>query len=106
MRDNGRRREWFHATRRYRDARRVVLEVPVRRSRLGAVPLLPPNCELVGGAVYSGERAGTRSRTALARERALNFADAGVRLLVATMYGGRRERIVPPPAVAAVAFGG
>ena len=28
------------------------------------------------------------------------------RLLVETMYGGRRERIVLPPGVAAVAFGG
>jgi hypothetical protein len=34
------------------------------------------------------------------------LADAGAELLVATMYGGQRERIVLPPAVAAVAFGG
>jgi hypothetical protein len=36
----------------------------------------------------------------------VELADAGVRLLVGTMYGGRRERIVLPLAVAAVAFGG
>ena len=36
----------------------------------------------------------------------VDLADAGVRLLVATMYGGRRERIVLPPAVAELALGG
>jgi hypothetical protein len=40
--------------------------------------------------------------SALKRELAVD----GVKLLVQTMYGGRRERIVLPPAVAAVAFGG
>jgi len=34
------------------------------------------------------------------------LAAAGVERLVQTMYGGRRERIVLPPGVAAVAFGG
>ena len=34
----------------------------------------------------------------------VDLADAGVRLLVTTMYRGQRERIVPP-AVAGVAFG-
>jgi hypothetical protein len=35
----------------------------------------------------------------------VELAEAGVALLVATMYGGTRERIVLPPAVAEVAFG-
>jgi hypothetical protein len=47
----------------------------------------------------------TRDRPPLARQRARNVAEAGVRRLVET-NGGRRERIVLPPAVAAVAFGG
>ena len=33
------------------------------------------------------------------------LAEADVRRLVETMYGGRRERIVLPPTVAEVAFG-
>jgi hypothetical protein len=105
MRDNGQRRLWWHCTRRYRDARRLVLDVPVRRNRLGAVPLLPANCELVGGAVYSG----SKHARVLVRRWPENVrpevADAGVRRLVELMYGGRRERIVLPPAVAEVAFG-
>ena len=36
----------------------------------------------------------------------VDLADAGVRLLVETMDGGRRDRIVLPPAAFAVAFGG
>ena len=35
----------------------------------------------------------------------VDLAGAGVRLLVTTMYGGQRKRIVLPPAIAAVAFG-
>jgi hypothetical protein len=105
MRDNGHRREWWHATRRYRDGVRVVLEVPVRRTRQGAVPVLPRNAELVGGAAVSG----SKRATVLVRRWPDNvrpaLAEAGARLLVTTMYGGQRERIVLPPAVAAVAFG-
>jgi hypothetical protein len=106
LRDNGHRREWWHLTRRYRDAERVTLEVPVLRTRGGAVPLLPRNCELVGGAALSGSK---RARVIVRRwpgNVRVELADAGVRLLVETMYGGQRERIVLPPAVAAVAFGG
>ena len=99
MRDNGQRREWWHVTRRYRDGARVVLEVPVRRSRRGAVPLLPANCELVGGAVVSGAK---RARVLVRRwpdSVRPELARAGVDRLVETMYGGQRERIVVPPAV-------
>ena len=106
LRDNGHRREWWHVTRRYRDAERLALDVPVRRSRQGAVPVLPARCEIVGGAVFSGQK---RARVIVRRWPDTvrgELADAGVGLLVATMYGGRRERIVLPPAVAAVAFGG
>jgi hypothetical protein len=35
----------------------------------------------------------------------VELAEAGVALLVGTMYSGRRERIVLPSAVAEVAFG-
>ncbi len=106
MRDNGHRRLHWHATRRYRDAERLALEVPVRRTRLGATPVLPRNCELVGGAVLSGSK---RARVLVRRwpdNVRVELADAGVRLLVETMYGGHPERIFLPPAVAAVAFGG
>ena len=106
MRDNGQRREWWHATRRYRDGTRAVLEVSVRRNRLGAVPVLPRNCELVGGAVFSGSK---RARVLVRRwpdNVRVELAEAGVERLVETMYDGQRERIVLPPAVAAVAFGG
>ncbi len=106
MRDNGHRREWWHVTRRFRDGRRLALEVPVRRTRQGAVPVLPRNCELVGGAVFTGSR---RARVLVRRwphNVQVELADAGVGLLVSTMYGGQRERIVLPAAVAEVAFGG
>lgn len=67
---------------------------------------LPRNCELVGGAVFSG----AKRATVLVRRWPDNvrgeLADGGVCLLVETMYGGARERIVLPPAVSAVAFGG
>ena len=106
MRDNGHRREWWHTTRRYRDGMRLSLDVPVRRTQKGAIPILPRNCELVGGAVFSGAR---RARVLVRRwpdKVNLDLADAGVRLLVETMYDGRRDRIVLPPAVFAVAYGG
>jgi hypothetical protein len=106
LRENGRRREWWHCTRRYRDGVRIVLEVRVRRTRLGAVPVLPRNCELAAGAVWTGEK---RARVVVRRwpeDVRLDVAEAGVRHLVEMMYGGQRERIVLPPAVAAVAFGG
>jgi hypothetical protein len=106
MRDNGHRSEWWHATRRYRDARRMALEVRVRRSRLGAVPVLPRNCELVGGAVFSGSKYARVLVRRWPESVRPEVADAGVRRLVELMYGGQRERIVLPPAVAAVAFGG
>jgi hypothetical protein len=70
------------------------------------VPILPRNTELVGGAVLSGSR---RARVLVLRwpdTVQLALAEAGVARLVRTMYDGRRERIVLPPAVAAVAFGG
>jgi hypothetical protein len=78
----------------------------VRRTRQGAVPLLPANCELIGGAAISGSK---RARVLVRRwpeDVRLDVAEAGVERLVQTMYGGRRERIVLPQAVAAVAFGG
>jgi hypothetical protein len=66
-------------------------------------PLVP---ELAAGAILTGEK---RTRVVVRRwpdDVRLDVADAGVEHLVATMYGGARERIVLPPAVAAVAFGG
>jgi hypothetical protein len=61
--------------------------------------------ELVGGAVYTGaKRAGVIVRRWPENVR-VELAEAGVRRLVETMYGGARERIVLPPAVAEVAFG-
>jgi hypothetical protein len=102
MRDNGARRLWWHTVSRYRDARRLALDVPVRRSRLGAVPVLPPHCELVGGAVFSG----AKRACVLVRRWPENvrpeLADAGVRRLVELMYRGDRQRIQLPPAVAAL----
>jgi hypothetical protein len=106
MRDNGRRRLWWHATRRYRDGERKAIDVPVRRTQRGAVPILPRNCELVGGGVLSGQKRATVLVRRWPDTVRVELADAGVELLVATMYGGRRERIVLPPGVAAVAFGG
>jgi len=105
MRDNRHRREWWHATRRYRDTRRVIIEVAVRRNRHGAVPVLPPHCELAGGAVFSGAKHARVLVRRWAEDVRPELAEAGVRRLVETMYGGRRERIVLPPAVAEVAFG-
>ena len=106
MRDNGRRREWWHATRRYRDGTRTVLEVPVRRSRLGATPILPAHTEIVAGAVFSGARRATVIVRRWPAEVRPELAEAGIARLVATMYGGQRDRIVLPAAVFAVAFGG
>ena len=83
-----------------------MLEVPVRRGRFEAVPILPRKCELVGGAVVSGSKRATVLVLRWPATVRLELAAAGIRLLVETMYGGRRERIVLPPAVAAVAFGG
>lgn len=102
MRDDGHRREWWHATRRYRDTERVVLDVPVFRSTRGPVPLLPAHCELAGGAVWTGDK---RARVIVRRWPAtvnLSMAEAGVAHLVKVMYGGDVQRIVLPPAVMAV----
>ena len=78
----------------------------MRRNRQGAAPLLPRNCELVGGAVYTGaERARVIVRRWPENVRA-ELAEARVRRLMELMYDGARERIVLPPAVAVVAFGG
>lgn len=83
---------------------RLAATVPVRRTRHGAVPLLPRNSELVGGGAVSGSKRATVLVRRWADDVRVDLADAGLRLLVTTMYRGQRERIVPP-AVAAVAFG-
>jgi hypothetical protein len=106
MRTNGCRPLWYHAVRRYRDATRATIEVLVRRTRRGPLPLLPQNAELVGGAVIIGARHARVIVRRWAADVDQQLADAGVEHLVRTMYGGRRERIVLPPAIAAVAFAG
>jgi hypothetical protein len=77
-----------------------------RELATGAVPPQRRCTELAGGAVASGEKRATMIVRRWPENVRVELADAGVRLLVGTMYGGRRERIVLPLAVAAVAFGG
>jgi hypothetical protein len=105
MRDNGDRQLWFHTIRRYRDATRVVLSVPVQRTRLGAVPILPPNTELISAAVLSGAKLARVLVRRWPESVSAELAEAGVERLVELMYDGHRERIQLPRAVAEVAFG-
>jgi hypothetical protein len=101
MRDNGARRLWWHATRRYRDGERVVMVVPLRRTRRGPVPVLPRRCELVGcAALVVGQRRATVIVRRWSEKVDQHLADAGVARLVETMYGGDVQRIQLPPAVA------
>ncbi len=76
----------------------------MRKTRQGAVPSCR-QLRVVGGAVFSGSN---HARVLVRRwpeDVSLALATAGVALLVRTMYGGQRERIVLPRDVAAVAFG-
>jgi hypothetical protein len=50
VRDKGHRREWWHATGRYRLGESRLLTVPIRRLRSGPRPVLPPRAELVAWA--------------------------------------------------------
>ena len=50
IRENGHRREWWHATHRYRAGALRTLTVPIRQLRMGPRPVLPPRTELVAWA--------------------------------------------------------
>jgi hypothetical protein len=100
MRDNGHRREWWHATGRYRLGESRLLTVPIRRLRSGPRPVLPERSELVAWAgPISGEKT-ARVRVYVWHEDVDQaLADEGVRLLVKTMYGGDAGRIQVPRAI-------
>ena len=90
------RETYWHVTRRYVVCDVLPMDVPVRRSRWGAKPILAPYCELAGGLP------GPTGRTCRVLVRRWDhkvrepLVLEGLAWLQAEMFGGQSDRITLP----------